>query len=205
MEPPEKVSVLIVGAGPTGLGAATRLHQRSHPDWALIDEARALALLLSRRRGGADSRTAGGRGGRPRVHRCHARRLSIRHGRPRHLQPLPVLRRADRRGGAAGGRGARSAAVSAALRRDATSHPRQVGTGPAHWNTLERVSYVRLKGRWVAYPFQNNVAALETADQVACLTGLVEAKVRHATASAAPKDFDEWILRTQARAVPLDR
>jgi hypothetical protein len=75
-----------------------------------------------------------------------------------------------------------------------------VGTGPTHWNSLERVSYVRLKGRWVAYPFQNNVAALETDDQIACLKGLVQATVRHATAPKPPADFDEWILRTQARA-----
>jgi hypothetical protein len=75
----------------------------------------------------------------------------------------------------------------------------QVGTGSEHWNSLERVSYVRLKGRWVAYPFQNNVAALGVEDQVACLKGLVDATVRHATARAPPADFDEWILRTQAR------
>ena len=79
------------------------------------------------------------------------------------------------------------------------AHTTQVGTGDSHWNTLQRVSYVRLKGRWVAYPFQNNVSALGTDDQIACLTGLVDAKVRHATAHAAPKDFDEWILRTQVR------
>ena len=72
-----------------------------------------------------------------------------------------------------------------------------MGTGDNHWNTLQRVSYVRLKGRWVAYPFQNNVSALEIDDQIACLTGLVDAKVRHATAPAGPQDFDEWILRTQ--------
>ena len=74
-----------------------------------------------------------------------------------------------------------------------------MGTGDGHWNTLQRVSYVRLKGRWVAYPFQNNVSALSTDDQIACLTGLVDAKVRHATSAAGPKDFDEWILRTQVR------
>lgn len=34
-----------------------------------------------------------------------------------------------------------------------------------------------------------------------CLTGLVEAKVRHATAGAPPKDFDEWILRTQGEGI----
>ena len=59
---------------------------------------------------------------------------------------------------------------------------------------------MRLKGRWVAYPFQNNISALEVKDQVACLKGLVAATVRHATAAKPPVDFDEWILRTQARA-----
>ena len=37
---PAQVAVLVVGAGPTGLGVATRLNQRGHPDWALIDQAR---------------------------------------------------------------------------------------------------------------------------------------------------------------------
>ena len=41
-----------------------------------------------------------------------------------------------------------------------------VGAGDAHWNTLQRVSYVWSRGRWVAYPFQNNVSALPKADQV---------------------------------------
>lgn len=33
-----QVGVLIVGAGPTGLGAATRLHQHGLKDWLLIDQ-----------------------------------------------------------------------------------------------------------------------------------------------------------------------
>ena len=41
-----------------------------------------------------------------------------------------------------------------------------VGTGDKHWNTLERVSYVWVKNRWVAYPFQNNIAALPQDEQV---------------------------------------
>jgi cation diffusion facilitator CzcD-associated flavoprotein CzcO len=32
-----EVEVLVVGAGPTGLGAATRLTQAEHDDWLLID------------------------------------------------------------------------------------------------------------------------------------------------------------------------
>lgn len=35
--PPEAVDVLVIGAGPTGLGAASRLTMHGHPDWALID------------------------------------------------------------------------------------------------------------------------------------------------------------------------
>ena len=41
-----------------------------------------------------------------------------------------------------------------------------VGSGDKAWNVLERVSYVWMKGRWVAYPFQNNIAALPKEDQV---------------------------------------
>ena len=33
----ETVDILIVGAGPTGLGAASRLEQHKHEDWLLID------------------------------------------------------------------------------------------------------------------------------------------------------------------------
>lgn len=41
-----------------------------------------------------------------------------------------------------------------------------VGSGDDFWNTLERVSYVWIKDRWVAYPFQNNISALDKDDQV---------------------------------------
>lgn len=41
-----------------------------------------------------------------------------------------------------------------------------VGSGSDFWNTLERVSYVWIKNRWVAYPFQNNISALDKDDQV---------------------------------------
>ena len=70
------------------------------------------------------------------------------------------------------------------------------------WNTLQRVSYVRLKGRWVAYPFQNNIAALGDDDKVACLTGLAAASVEAARlAGTRPRDFDEWILRTMGGGI----
>ena len=70
------------------------------------------------------------------------------------------------------------------------------------WNTLQRVSYVRLKGRWVAYPFQNNISALGDDDKVSCLTGLAAASVESARlAGTRPRDFDEWILRTMGAGI----
>jgi protoporphyrinogen oxidase len=41
-----------------------------------------------------------------------------------------------------------------------------VGVGEAYWNTLQRISYVWIRNRWVAYPFQNNISALPAEDQV---------------------------------------
>jgi 2-polyprenyl-6-methoxyphenol hydroxylase-like FAD-dependent oxidoreductase len=45
-----QVGVLIIGSGPTGLGAATRLNQLGHPSWLLVDQVRATFLLLRDRR-----------------------------------------------------------------------------------------------------------------------------------------------------------
>lgn len=60
---------------------------------------------------------------------------------------------------------------------------------------------MRLKGRWVAYPFQNNIATLDPDDRARCLRGLVEARVQSATASGHPANFDEWILRTLGEGI----
>ena len=70
------------------------------------------------------------------------------------------------------------------------------GSGPDTWNELQRVSYVWLKKTWVAYPFQNNLAALPKADQAACLAGLAEAAVAAAgrrPGAEKPASFEEWI------------
>jgi len=76
-----------------------------------------------------------------------------------------------------------------------------IGAGEKSWNQHERVSYVRIKGRYVAYPFQNNVSALDKPDQIKCLTGLVDAQLNNALAQDRPKNFDEWILRTQGEGL----
>ncbi|KAI5278499.1 hypothetical protein KEM52_004659, partial [Ascosphaera acerosa] len=78
------------------------------------------------------------------------------------------------------------------------------------WYTHQRVSYVRCRGQWVPYPFQNNICMLPKEEQVRCLVGLVDAAVgrqqsnlesasksgsQSKTGAAAPLTFDEWILR----------
>eukprot|EP00240_Pyramimonas_obovata_P002013 CAMPEP_0118927112 /NCGR_PEP_ID=MMETSP1169-20130426/4658_1 /TAXON_ID=36882 /ORGANISM="Pyramimonas obovata, Strain CCMP722" /LENGTH=505 /DNA_ID=CAMNT_0006868809 /DNA_START=34 /DNA_END=1551 /DNA_ORIENTATION=- len=149
----EQVDVLIVGSGPTGLGAATRLHQHKKTSWRLydcFDEPGGLACT--------DLTPEGfyfDMGG---------------HVIFSHFKYFDDL-------------------LDAA-----------VGTGD-NWNDHERVSYVRLKNRWVAYPFQNNVAALDVEDQVQCLTGLVEAKLQNTLAQSKPNTFDEWILRVMGEGI----
>lgn len=152
--PTKNVGVLIIGAGPTGLGAATRLHQHGKKDWLLVDSTDEPGGLAC-----TDITPEGflfDMGGH--VIFSHYKYFD------------DLLEKA-------------------------------VGSDEA-WNTLERVSYVRLKGRWVAYPFQNNVSALDVDDQVACLTGLVEAKVANSKASGIPAStFDEWILRVMGEGI----
>jgi protoporphyrinogen oxidase len=55
----------------------------------------------------------------------------------------------------------------------------------------ERSSYVRLDGRWVPYPFQNNLRYLAPEDAYECLVGLLEAP-----GANGAKDFSTWMERT---------
>jgi hypothetical protein len=43
--------------------------------------------------------------------------------------------------------------------------------------------------------------ATRHAQQVKCLTGVVEAKVLNTTALSKPKNFDEWILRVMGPGI----
>lgn len=43
----EEVDVLVLGAGPTGLGAATRLNQHKYENWLLVDAAEEAGGLSS--------------------------------------------------------------------------------------------------------------------------------------------------------------
>ena len=55
----------------------------------------------------------------------------------------------------------------------------------------DRESWVRVAGRWVPYPFQNNLRHLPGEETFECLVGLIEAQYRRS--SAAAENFQEFI------------
>jgi protoporphyrinogen oxidase len=57
-----------------------------------------------------------------------------------------------------------------------------------------RNTKVYYKGRYVKYPFENGLADLPLEDNVACLTGYIEACIARASgASPPPRNFREWM------------
>lgn len=62
--------------------------------------------------------------------------------------------------------------------------------GPEGWLTHERESWVRMRGRWIPYPFQYNLHRLASEDRKHCLEGFRTSE----TGPAA--NFGEWIDRT---------
>ncbi|UKZ51409.1 hypothetical protein TrVGV298_005168 [Trichoderma virens] len=143
------VDVLVIGMGPTGLGAAKRLNQIGGPSWLIVDSSDKAGGLA-----GTDTTPEGflyDVGGH--VIFSHYKYFDD--------------------------------CLDEALPKD------------DDWFVHERVSYVRYKGLWVPYPFQNNISMLPKEDQVRCMDGLIDAALEHRVANTKPKDFDEWILRMQ--------
>ena len=59
----------------------------------------------------------------------------------------------------------------------------------------ERESWVRVAGRWVPYPFQNNIRYLPKSDAADCLIGLIRAQAADAPSAADAANFGEFIDR----------
>jgi UDP-galactopyranose mutase len=57
------------------------------------------------------------------------------------------------------------------------------------YTELEREAWVWTEGRFIAYPFQNNIRSLEPQTVYECVTGLIEAQRR----SHSPANFAEWV------------
>jgi protoporphyrinogen oxidase len=61
------------------------------------------------------------------------------------------------------------------------------------WLIHQRESWIWLRGRFVPYPFQNNIRRLPREDLAQCLQGLIEVSKN---GSHKPTNFKEWILGT---------
>ncbi|KAK9769315.1 putative Amine oxidase domain-containing protein [Seiridium cardinale] len=147
------VDVLVIGAGPTGLGAAKRLNQIDGPSWLIIDSAEKAGGLAS-----TDVTPEGflyDVGGH--VIFSHYKYFDD--------------------------------CIDEALPKE------------DDWYEHQRISYVRYKGLWVPYPFQNNISMLPKEDQVTCLDGLIDAALEHRVSNTKPKNFDEWIMRQMGEGI----
>jgi protoporphyrinogen oxidase len=66
--------------------------------------------------------------------------------------------------------------------------------GPDGWFEHQRECWVRVAGRWVPYPFQNNIRHLSREDCARCLEGLIRAAL--ARSAVRPANFAEFISAT---------
>jgi protoporphyrinogen oxidase len=153
-ELPESIEILVVGAGPTGLGAAYRLSQLNHPSWLLVDSAHLPGGLA--RTDVTEEGFLFDMGG---------------HVVFSHYKFFDQL-------------------LEHAL-----------GSEDENWTTLERVSYVWIKNRWVPYPFQNNLYCLPVDDRISCIKGVIDAAVESQVTKSHPRNFDEWILRVMGEGI----
>lgn len=69
------------------------------------------------------------------------------------------------------------------------------------WYHHQRISYVRYKGVWVPYPFQNNIAMLPKEDQALCLDGMIDAAMEARVSNTKPANFDDWIMRNVGEGI----
>jgi len=149
----QSVDVLVIGAGPTGLGAAKRLNQVNTKSWLIVDSNEIPGGLAS-----TDVTPEGflfDVGGH--VIFSHYKYFDD--------------------------------CIDEALPKE------------NDWYTHQRVSYVRMKGRWVPYPFQNNISMLDEDDKLKCLDGLIDASLEAASSTKKPQDFDQWILRSMGSGI----
>ncbi|KAF7551043.1 hypothetical protein G7046_g7828 [Stylonectria norvegica] len=147
------VDVLVIGMGPTGLGAAKRLNQFNGPSWLILDSGDKAGGLAS-----TDVTPEGflyDVGG---------------HVIFSHYKYFDDV-------------------IDEALPKE------------DDWYTHQRISYVRYKGLWVPYPFQNNISMLPKDDQVKCIDGLIDSALECRVANTKPKNFDEWILRMTGEGI----
>jgi protoporphyrinogen oxidase len=141
------VDILIIGAGPTGLGAATRLHERGG-DWHLVEAAPGFGGLAA----------------------TFVDPQGFTWDQGGHVQ-FSHYETFDRY-------------MDAAL-------------GTDGWLSHQRESWCLVRGKWVPYPFQNNLHRLDPADRWACVQGLLQAHEQaRVAAGGRPEHFEAWMRAT---------
>lgn len=69
--------------------------------------------------------------------------------------------------------------------------------GEDGWFEHQRESWVWIRGRWVPYPFQNNLHRLDPQDRWAAVKGLMDAsEAEREGYEGKPENFEAWIHRT---------
>lgn len=69
------------------------------------------------------------------------------------------------------------------------------------WYTHQRVSYVRYKGQWIPYPFQNNISMLPKEEQIKCIEDLIDATLEARVDNTKPQNYDEWLVRNLGESI----
>ncbi|GAD97557.1 hypothetical protein NFIA_064610 [Paecilomyces variotii No. 5] len=72
---------------------------------------------------------------------------------------------------------------------------------PSDWYTHQRVSYVRYKGQWIPYPFQNNISMLPKDEQIKCIEDLIDATLEARADNTKPLNYDDWLVRNLGESI----
>jgi protoporphyrinogen oxidase len=131
--------IVIIGAGPTGLGAAYRLQELGHQDWQMYEASDHVGGLASSVESNGFVYDTGG------------------HVLFSHYEYFDDL-------------------VEKLL--------------GGQFTEINREAWIRMSGRWVPYPFQNNLRYLDLETAVECVMGLA----RERSNAAEAKNFKDWIL-----------
>lgn len=139
--------VLVVGAGPTGLGAATRLSERG-ADWHLLEASDQFGGLAA----------------------TYVDAQGFTWDQGGHVQ-FSHYETFDRY--------------------------MDLALGADGWLSHQRESWCLVRGKWVPYPFQNNLHRLDAADRWTCVKGLLDAYQSQLSNLKSPiSNFEQWMLAT---------
>lgn len=153
----EEVEILIIGGGPTGLGAALR-SEEAGCDWRLLEAADRFGGLAS----------------------SWVDQEGFTWDLGGHVQFSHY---------------------------DTFDRYMDAALGPDGWLRHQRESWVWIRGRWVPYPFQNNLYRLDAEDRWRCVEGLLGAGIgkdglNHASnMRPTVSNFGEWIDATFGRGI----